>query len=167
MGDRIVVMKDGVVQQIDTPIAIYQRPANAFVASFVGSPPMNFLPCTLGREGERLVLRGTAFEIPIMGELRSAFGNVIAADLTLGVRPEDVTVSSDPTFRNGKPTLNAIVDVVELLGPEKHLVLATGDGTLTARVSSENQVRVGEHVVIGIDPKRIHAYNAATGLAYC
>jgi multiple sugar transport system ATP-binding protein len=161
MGHRIVVMKDGVVQQVASPQAVYDRPANQFVAGFIGSPAMSFLPCRLEADNGTLYARGRSFSVRIPDERRTTLGTVNADAVTLGVRPEDISLHAD-----GAGSLNAVVDVVEPLGSE-HVLYFTCDGErVTARASAESTAASGDAIALGINPKRMHLFDTATGAAY-
>ncbi len=163
MGHRIVVMKDGVVQQVATPKDVYDRPANQFVAGFIGSPTMSFLPCHLEAEGDALYARGASFSVRIPDQ-RRAILNAIKADhaaVTLGVRPEDILLHADAAG-----SIPAVVDVVEPLGSENVLYLTCEGERLTARASAESTVAMGDAIALGINANRMHLFDAASGAAY-
>jgi multiple sugar transport system ATP-binding protein len=161
MGHRIVVMKDGVVQQVASPQAVYDRPANQFVAGFIGSPAMSFLPCRLEADNGTLYARGRSFSVQIPAERRTALGAANADAVTLGVRPEDISLHADAAG-----SLNAVVDVVEPLGSE-HVLYFTCDGErVTARASAESTAASGDAIALGINPNRMHLFDTATGAAY-
>jgi multiple sugar transport system ATP-binding protein len=162
MGDRIVVMKDGEIQQIDTPKRLYDAPKNTFVASFIGSPSISFLSCRARRDGERTVLESPNFSLELPAAARAALDGH-AGDLSLGVRPEDVRIV--PGAQNG--SIATTVDVVEPLGPEQILYLLAGDQKLTARAPSELDVRAGEKLNVALNLERVHVFDSASGLAYC
>jgi multiple sugar transport system ATP-binding protein len=161
MGHRIVVMKDGIVQQVASPQAVYDRPANQFVAGFIGSPAMSFLPCRLEADNGTLYARGRSFSVRIPDERRATLGTVNADAVTLGVRPEDISLHADAAG-----SLNAVVDVVEPLGSE-HVLYFTCDGErVTARASAESTAASGDAIALGINPKRMHLFDSDTGAAY-
>ncbi|MDB5027535.1 MAG: sugar transporter ATP-binding protein [Candidatus Eremiobacteraeota bacterium] len=161
MGHRIVVMKDGVVQQVATPKEIYDRPANQFVAGFIGSPTMSFLPCKIEAEGDELYARGTSFKVRIPNERRAVFAGAKSNSVVLGVRPEDVSLNA-----NGAGTIPAIVDVVEPLGSEQVLYFNCDGTTVTARASAEATVASGDAISLGINANRMHLFDTLTGAAY-
>jgi multiple sugar transport system ATP-binding protein len=161
MGHRIVVMKDGIVQQVASPQAVYDRPANQFVAGFIGSPAMSFLPCRLEADNGTLYARGRSFSVRIPDERRATLGTVNADAVTLGVRPEDISLHADAAG-----SLNAVVDVVEPLGSE-HVLYFTCDGErVTARASAESTAASGDAIALGINPNRMHLFDSDTGAAY-
>jgi multiple sugar transport system ATP-binding protein len=161
MGDRIVVMKDGEIQQIDTPKRLYDSPKNAFVASFIGSPSISFLDCSARSEGDRTVLESPNFSLQLPQAVRAAL-NGAAKDLRLGVRPEDVRIAPAPEAG----TISTIVDIVEPLGPEQILYLLAGDQKIVARAPSQLDVRVGEKLDVALNLERIHVFDSQTGLAH-
>jgi multiple sugar transport system ATP-binding protein len=164
MGDRIVVMKDGLVQQVAAPKEIYDHPANKFVASFIGSPPMNFLDAELQMKGDTALLSGPAFAFSINGTSAAKLTNLPSRSVTLGVRPEDVIVSNG----SGGTGMRSRVDVVETLGAEQHLFLMA-DGSshaLLARVNSDFNAQIGDQVNAAIDPSKLHVFDRESGAAY-
>jgi multiple sugar transport system ATP-binding protein len=165
MGDRIVVMKDGIVQQVAAPKEIYDHPANKFVASFIGSPPMNFLDAELQMNGDTATLSGPAFVFSINGTSAHKLANLPSRNVTLGVRPEDVIVTNGAGTGTG---MRSRVDVVETLGAEQHLFLMA-DGSshaLLARVNSDFNAQIGDQVSATIDPSKLHVFDRESGTAY-
>jgi multiple sugar transport system ATP-binding protein len=143
MGDRIVVLRDGRVQQIAAPIEIYNNPRNAFVAGFIGSPPMNFLRCRVVENGGvRLTFeQGSASDAAIEGPLRDALG--AAADgrtVLVGIRPEDVRPEPPAA---GAPVAKVLgtVEAVELMGAEQFVTVRAGDASIIARLEPDVLVR--------------------------
>jgi len=147
MGDRIVVIRDGRVQQIASPHEIYTAPANAFVAGFLGSPPMNFVTCTIAANGEpaRLTCPGgpdgtSLFEATLDGPAADAIGRTESGrSVLVGVRPEDIR-THPPADGSPAAAVHATVEVVEFLGDEQFVNLRAGTTALVARV--EPDVRV-------------------------
>ncbi len=146
MGDRIVVMERGAVQQVDAPRVIYERPANRFVATFMGSPPMNLID---GR------VDGGVFHAP-HDTLSFPLARLGDRPVTIGVRPEHLRPSPNGTIR-------ARVELVEPLGPEALLHVRFADGALTARVSPDAAPSIGSEVTLGIDLDQVHTFDPATG----
>ena len=157
MGDRIVVMKDGEIQQIDTPLKLYHEPVNRFVAGFIGSPPMNFLTGEITQE-EGLSWVATGARIPV-GEHVEKLGHRVGHKVDLGVRPEILLpVSSGGHFA-------ATVEVVEPMGAETFLHLKVGDVPVSARVSAETQLRYGDAASLTTDVSKLQFFDVDTGLA--
>lgn len=138
MGDRIVVMNEGVVQQNDAPLTLYNEPVNLFVAGFLGSPPMNFLSGTLKQDGDKIrfsEIEGGTIDVAFPANERPSVREFIGKEMILGIRPEDLEVA---TFsrKEGKSLgigFPAIVDIVEPMGAETNLYLQTGAHTLVCR----------------------------------
>jgi multiple sugar transport system ATP-binding protein len=138
MGDRIVVMNDGLVQQTDAPLVLFNEPVNLFVAGFLGSPPMNFVSGTLKQDGDKMrftEIEGGTIDVRFPAAERSAARDFIGRNVILGIRPEDLEVA---TFsrKEGKAAgsgFPAIVDLVEPMGAETNLYLQTGAHTLVCR----------------------------------
>ncbi len=146
MANRIVLMKGGVVQQVGTPAEIYATPANTFVATFVGSPPMNLFKGHIG--GAQF--RG-AFDIAVPAR-------VTPGDVTLGIRPEHVEIGE----AGDKDGLAATIDVIERVGPDAYLRLTTQTGaTVTARVDGASRAGEGERVALHLPPARLCFFDAA------
>jgi multiple sugar transport system ATP-binding protein len=158
MGDRIAILNDGRLQQIDTPLECYHEPANQFVAGFLGEPAMNFFDVTLA-DG---TLRGDAFEYPIGPEIRSAVGD--ATDLVLGIRPEDIELAERAA---GNHDFETVVDVVEPMGDENtvHLRFGESGASIIATVGGFTQVAPGDNVVVRIPEDAIHVFDRASGEA--
>jgi multiple sugar transport system ATP-binding protein len=161
MGHRIVVMKDGVVQQVAPPQEVYDRPANQFVAGFIGSPTMSFLPCRLEAEGDALFARGRAFSVRVPDERRAAVTAATTGAFTLGVRPEDIELHA-----NDAGSIPAVVDAVEPLGSEQVLYFNCEGAQVTARAPAQASIAMGDAIALGIDPRRMHLFDAASGAAY-
>jgi multiple sugar transport system ATP-binding protein len=161
MGHRIVVMKDGIVQQVAPPKEVYDRPANQFVAGFIGSPTMSFLSCGLVDESGNLYARGPSFSVRIPDERRASLAKANAANVLLGVRPEDVSLHADETG-----SIQAVVDVVEPLGSEQVLYFTCEGERVTARAPAEATINAGDAIALGINPKRMHLFDGTTGSAY-
>jgi multiple sugar transport system ATP-binding protein len=147
LGDRIVVMKDGEVQQIDTPMRLYERPANVFVAGFLGSPAMNFFE---GRVDGSHIAIGSAL-------LPAPQGTTLASEVLVGVRPEDLVLAPD-----GAGALEAKLEVVEPVGNEIFLNLRHDDRAIVMRVPPQALPETGSTLRIAIRPGRVHFFDAKT-----
>jgi multiple sugar transport system ATP-binding protein len=160
MGDRIVVMKDGIVQQVAPPQELYDRPANLFVAGFIGSPTMNFLKGTLSSDAK--VFDGGTFKVELPTSLSAAARAAAGKKVILGIRPEDV--EADPAFVESHPgaRVSAKVEVVEPLGSEIYLYLSTGENSITARVEPHLRFRAGENVTLALNTEKVHLFDAET-----
>jgi multiple sugar transport system ATP-binding protein len=164
MGDRIVVMKDGIVQQCDTPQRVYNHPSNMFVAGFIGSPAMNFLSGEIAEENNQLYFRAIGISILLPGgrfnELRDK--NLVGANVILGVRPEDL--HNEEVFASTYPeaTLDAKIEVVENMGSEVYLHISTSAGNLIARVNSRFQYHPGSELQLTMDMNKVHLFHSET-----
>jgi len=147
MGDRIAVMKDGILQQVAPPREIYDNPANMYVAGFIGSPNMNFIPVTVNGK----TAKASGFEI----ELPSAPG---IEKGVLGIRPEALTEHP----REGHGGLELKVEVVEVLGADQYLYGTVGGDTITARVDPKLKVTVGDRIRLGVDTRRLHLFDSVS-----
>ena len=162
LGQRIVVLDAGEIQQIDTPMALYERPANLFVAGFLGSPAMNLLRGTVLDEGTGLQLRCAGTNWPMESSETSApesWRAFAGKELIIGIRPEDLR----PVAAN-EPGIDAEVELVEPVGNEIFLNLRVGDQQLTARTPPRQLPEVGSTLRVACDSKRLHAFDPASGL---
>ena len=160
MGHRIVVMRGGEVQQVGPPQEVYDQPANTFVAAFLGSPRINLHPGTLDRSGSDVVFRSGDLAISLSPRLAHvARLNETAAEIALGIRPEDVRVLLDPFAhaRDDAP-LPAIVSLVEPVGSDLFVSVMTGDLAWTARAEARLPVVPGQRVGLALDLQRAHLF---------
>ena len=175
MGDRIVVMKDGYIQQIDTPNNLYQNPVNQFVAGFIGSPQMNFIDATLRKYDNKYVVEfgrsasrdeeGVTYSIEVPASKvtdEEALYPLIDNEVVLGVRPE--CIHDEPAFLAQATTgvVEAVVEVTEMMGAETYLYLDCVGIPLTARVSPRTTARTGDTIKVALDPNRIHIFDKET-----
>lgn len=161
LGQRIVVMNEGVVQQIDAPMRIYERPANLFVAGFLGNPAMNLLRGRLQADGP-FFIAGHDVRLPLSGA-RESLRDSVGTEVVAGIRPEDLRLVR--SIRNSdEPALEVVVDLVESVGNEAFLHARSGEWTLVARISPHDQPTPGSTVTLGAAPEKIHFFDAATGL---
>jgi multiple sugar transport system ATP-binding protein len=171
LGQRVAVMRDGRILQVDRPQALYAKPRNVFIAAFIGSPAMNLAEATV--EGDAVSFGG--LRVPLAGTRHPGGGRVV-----LGIRPESF---EDAAFAPGLPTISVQVEVVEELGSDSHVffhvdaapmtaeVLEASDEDLlvadralfTARVDARTRARVGERLELAVDPARFHFFHAETG----
>ncbi|MBO7484513.1 MAG: sn-glycerol-3-phosphate ABC transporter ATP-binding protein UgpC [Spirochaetaceae bacterium] len=143
MGDKIVVMKDGKIQQIGSPLYLYNHPINKFVAGFIGSPPMNFLTVKIVEKGGKLVADEGSFEVSPTEEQAKALKAYIGKEVFFGIRPEDLTYTTTPVASNN---MQMKISVIEPLGAETHLFLTTKTQSCVARCSPDNKYTIGETV---------------------
>ena len=159
MGDRIVVMKDGVIQQVDSPQNLYKHPQNMFVAGFIGSPQMNFLDADVKSKNGKIFLSLAENELDVTdsfaktNEIKEYFDKSVK----VGIRPEDVTVDDEFIAKNPDKVLTAKLEVSELMGSESYLYLDYSGQKLTARVAADSPAN--ETVELGILTDRIHLFD--------
>ena len=164
LGTRIVVMKDGVVQQIDSPQELYDHPYNKFVAGFMGSPQMNILNAKCGREGNQATLTFGGGTIKLDKEKSALLANYVGKEVSFGIRPEDV--HDEPEFIAANPdmVIDATIRVYEMLGAEVYLYFDIDDTNVTARVKPDTTARPGSQVKFALDIKKIHVFDNETEL---
>ena len=173
LGDRIVVMNKGHVQQIDTPMNLYDRPRNRFVAGFIGSPGMNFVDGVLIRtERMQFVAEPNAFTVDLPQDLSERMEGLEGRAVTIGIRPEDVSVfsGSGPTIFTGESTVvhtpitaPARLELVEELGNEAFVYATVGPYSITARVAPQPLPSTGEAITMAFDLAKAHFFDKATG----
>ncbi len=156
MGTRIVVMKDGLIQQVDSPINLYDKPVNKFVAGFIGSPAMNFM--VGGIEGGRI--RSANFDIKPQGELAQKLQAYEGKQVYVGVRPENFGLKGYTNIEENDNVVKATVEVVEPLGAETHIIASVGgDQNVVARVDPHANVQAGDTIELLCDLDYLHAFD--------
>ncbi len=161
MADRIVVMKDGLVQQVGSPLNIYDNPANLFVASFIGTPPMNFFRGRMTKEGDKLVFKEEFFKLQMPPEWKGSLSPYMDKDVVFGARPEDIG-SPEAENRAGMPKIKATVEVIEPMGAETYLYLNTGAQSFISRVDAHRKVSVGDKVELSVLMPKSHVFDAGS-----
>jgi multiple sugar transport system ATP-binding protein len=165
MGDRIVVMKDGVIQQVAAPLELYNEPANQFVAGFIGSPPMNFFPGRIEQQQGGVFFSGDAFAVRADEQAASRLQPYIGKPVQFGIRPENITDALFVSNPNPDHQLKARVEVVEPMGSEVYLYLRTGDHSFIARVDAHDKAQVNQEMTMVLDMKRAHFFDTDSGEA--
>ncbi len=161
MGDRIVVMKDGLVQQIDTPLNLYHHPKNKFVAGFIGSPAMNFVAGQIVRNGG-LQFAEETFQAQVSPPHVKVLSTLIGQPVIFGIRPEDIHLAEFSEGLPQKSPVSATVEVVEPMGNEIYLYLNTGSNNLVARVHARTEPAVGSRLACVFDMSKSHFFSAQT-----
>ena len=166
LGTRIVVMKDGIIQQVDTPQNLYEKPQNLFVAGFMGSPQMNFLDAIVEVVDDTAVLKvaGHFIPLPPAKSKKLIEGGYNGKTVTFGIRPEDVYDSEMMVEASPQSTFEATVKVYELLGAEVYLYFDLDEFQVTARVDPRTTARPGDVVKFAIDVEKIHIFDKETEL---
>ncbi|MBI4589807.1 MAG: TOBE domain-containing protein, partial [Candidatus Rokubacteria bacterium] len=160
LGDRVVVMKDGLVQQVGEPLEVYSKPRNKFVAGFIGSPAMNFIDSTIGDSAGALYAEAQGLRVKVPADRVSRLLPYKGQAVTLGIRPEDLREAS-----SGDPqdlVFEALVEVVEPLGSEILLDTKVGTHTIVARVDPTVRTRHHEKIRLAFIPERIHFFDNST-----
>jgi multiple sugar transport system ATP-binding protein len=163
LGDRVVVMKDGLVQQVGEPIDLYNQPANRFVAGFIGSPAMNFATITVSAADGALWASSDGMRIMVPAELAGRMSRYAGQQAVLGVRPEDLRIASagDPPDL----TFDAVVEVVEQLGSEILLDVAVGSTMMVASVEPTVRAKIRDKLRLALNPARLHFFDPVSEAA--
>ncbi|MBN1793527.1 MAG: sn-glycerol-3-phosphate ABC transporter ATP-binding protein UgpC [Candidatus Omnitrophica bacterium] len=162
MGDRIAVMKDGVVQQIDDPMTLYNKPVNRFVAGFIGTPPMNFMAGTIIKSGGKIYFDEGNFKVRVVDDMMDTLSPHLNRDIIFGLRSEDIY---DKLFVSEAPPENIIkvtVEVVEPMGSDVFIYLKTKKHSFTARVGGNNQPEVNQEIDLVFDMSKAHFFDPET-----
>ncbi len=179
MGTRIVVMKDGLIQQVDTPQNLYLYPGNLFVAGFIGSPQMNFIESKLLKEGDDFFVEfgtedtktraGVKYKIklPASKNKDGALDEYIGKEVIMGIRPEDVHNEEDLVAQFPDGIVEANVEVTELMGAETYLYMNCEEQNINARVSPTNTAKPGDRIKITLEPGKIHLFDKDTEKTIC
>ena len=164
LGTRIVVMKDGIVQQVDSPQNLYDKPCNLFVAGFMGSPQMNFLDATVVVDGEvaYLEIAGHSIPLPPAKSRKLIEGGYDGKIVTFGIRPEDVYDSEMYIETSPASVFESVVKVYELMGAEVFLYFDLEEFPITARVDPRTNARPGDNIRFAIDIEKIHVFDKET-----
>lgn len=168
MGSRIVVLKDGVVQQVDSPTNLYERPRNVFVAGFIGSPQMNFIEARLTEKNGKMVATYAGGETEMMPEKAALIKeqNYTGRDVLIGIRPERISVElSGDKDKNKALVDKALVEVTERLGSETYLFLSIKGNNIIARVNPELNFMVDDNVYFTFEKEHLHVFDKETEAA--
>ncbi|MCT4508118.1 MAG: sn-glycerol-3-phosphate ABC transporter ATP-binding protein UgpC [Tepidibacter sp.] len=164
MGDRIVVMKDGIVQQMDTPQELYQNPKNMFVAGFIGAPQMNLIEVSIDEENENIVASFNDVKIRIPmgnGEVLKKKG-YIGKNVFLGIRPEDIHMEDTFIEASKETAFNAKVEIQENMGAEIYVYLNVAGESVTARLNTRYKIEDDAEIVLAMDGDKIHLFDIDT-----
>jgi multiple sugar transport system ATP-binding protein len=163
LGDRVVVMRDGRVQQVGDPLELYNQPVNLFVAGFIGSPAMNFAEVRVAAENGSLWAESEGIRIKVPEPIAPRLGAYAGKQLTLGVRPEDLRIAGDADPKD--LSFDVAVEVIERLGSEILLDVAVGQTTMVAAVEPTVAARVHEQLRLVVNPNRLHFFDNETETA--
>ncbi|MBB4145744.1 ABC transporter ATP-binding protein [Rhizobium rhizoryzae] len=163
MGTRIVVMKGGDVQQVGAPLELYTKPANRFVAGFIGTPQMNFLDARIDAGSDGPVIIAETVRLPLSGKAAAALAASKATHCTLGVRPSDLHVLGTPGA--GPIIFDATIDMVEILGAVQVVHIRVGEQTMRAELPMRVPARPGETIRLAAEAEAFHVFDATSGVA--
>ncbi|PIQ88325.1 MAG: glycerol-3-phosphate ABC transporter ATP-binding protein [Candidatus Omnitrophica bacterium CG11_big_fil_rev_8_21_14_0_20_42_13] len=162
LGDRIAVMKDGILQQVDAPVDVYDRPKNKFVASFIGSPPMNFMSGRLIKKNGKIYFEEGRILVKIVDSMKNKLADFLNKEIIMGIRCENIY---DKLFVSDAPPENIVkasCEVIEPMGSEVYLYLNTGKHTFIARVGGHDKPQVGQDMELVFDMNKVHFFDKAT-----
>ncbi|MCX7024425.1 MAG: sn-glycerol-3-phosphate ABC transporter ATP-binding protein UgpC [Spirochaetes bacterium] len=160
MGDKIVVMKDGKVHQIGSPLYLYNHPINKFVAGFIGSPPMNFMNVKVVEQGGRIIIDEGSFKLVPAEEHQKLLKPYVGRDVSFGIRPEDLPYVEKPE----DSTIKAKVNVVEPLGAEIHIWARTANSQMVSRVPPHHLFKIGDDITFAPVMAKAHFFDCETEL---
>ena len=161
MGQRIVVMKDGLIQQVADPLTLYDQPSNRFVAGFIGTPPMNLFDGSIRANGALFFEGDGGLQLPIPEGMRGALSPYAGKPITLGVRPEDIGSAAAEQLA-GAPRFRAAVDVIEPMGSESYIYLRAGKNRFISRVDAHSKFSVGEEAAPAVFVDKAHFFDPET-----
>lgn len=162
LGDRIVVMKDGIIQQIADPINLYDKPVNKFVAGFIGSPPMNFIKGSIIKKDGKLYFNEGNFQVKIIDAMAPTISPYLNREVIFGIRPEDVYDKLFVSYAPSENTIKANCEVIEPMGSEVYLHLNTGKNSLIAKVGGHNRPTINQDMDLVFDMAKIHFFDKDT-----
>ena len=159
MGDRIVVMRNGIIQQVADPLTLYEKPTNKFVAGFIGSPPMNFMKGKVIKKNNAWFFDEGKMQVKIVDEMVPKLNAYLGKEVVFGIRPEDIY---DKLFVGDAPaenTLTATVEVIEPMGSEVYLYLNTGKHSFVARVDAHDRAEVNQDLEVVFNMANVHFFD--------
>jgi multiple sugar transport system ATP-binding protein len=162
MATRIAVINKGMLQQLDTPQMLYDRPDNMFVAGFIGAPAMNFFKAKLSRDGNKLFVVTDTFKVPVPADRLKAYSPFVDKPVVMGIRPEDIYNPAFVPTGISAAAVDAKVDVTELMGNEIFLYLVTGANSIVARVDPRTDFRIGDKVQVSFNMDKCHLFDPET-----
>ncbi|MCR4336322.1 MAG: glycerol-3-phosphate ABC transporter ATP-binding protein, partial [Candidatus Omnitrophica bacterium] len=162
LGDRIAVMKDGKVQQCADPMTIYDKPANKFVASFIGSPPINIMEGRIIKKDRRYYFDEGKIQVKIVERMHQALARYEGKDVSFGIRPEDIYDKLFVSESSPDNTVCATCEVVEPMGSEVYLYLSTGKHSFISRVGAHNRPEVNRDMDLVFDMNKVHFFDKQT-----
>jgi multiple sugar transport system ATP-binding protein len=165
MGDRIAVLADGILQQIDSPRNLYGKPNNIFVAGFIGSPSMNFFNATIVQEEGKMIVDTGDFRVEVPAEKQATFKDSVGKEIVFGIRPENIHVPQFTPPGIIAAPFEVTVEVVELLGHELNLFATSGKNSMVAVVDTRMDATVGDKIGLVMDMNQMHIFDKNTEMA--
>ena len=168
MGTRIVVMKDGFIQQIDSPQVLYEKPCNVFVAGFIGSPPMNFIDAKLEKAadgGLQLTFGNTTIKLPEAKAKQLENSEYIGKTVLMGIRPENIHDEAIMAGMTPECVVSAHVDLTEMMGAETYLYVTIEGTPFVARVNPRTTAKIGDQITLIFEGNRIHLFDKETEMS--
>jgi multiple sugar transport system ATP-binding protein len=162
MGDRIVVMKNGVIHQCADPMSIYDRPANKFVASFIGTPPINLMSGMIFKKDTKYYFDEGRFRVKVMDEMNGALARYAGREVVFGVRSEDIYDRLYVSEASPDNTVRVTCEVVEPLGSDVYLYLNSGKNSFMARVGAHNRPEINRDMEVVFDMQKVHFFDPET-----
>ena len=162
LGSRIAVMNDGIIQQFDEPLSVYDEPANKFVAGFIGSPPMNFLNGQIIRKDGKLYFDEGQLQVKIQERMYGKLKNYVDKAVVFGIRPENIFDKLFASAASPENTVRVKCEVIEPMGSENHILLSTDDNTLVAIVDAHDKPALGDYIEMVFDMNRVHFFDTDT-----
>ncbi|MDP2922827.1 MAG: sn-glycerol-3-phosphate ABC transporter ATP-binding protein UgpC [Candidatus Omnitrophota bacterium] len=162
LGDRIAVMKDGNLLQLNSPLNVYNNPVNKFVAGFIGSPPMNFMKGKVIKKNNALYFNEGNFQIKILEGMYNKLNNYIDKEIIFGIRPENIYDKLFASNATPENTVRVVCDVVETMGSENYIYLSTGKHICVCVADASNIPAIGSMIEVVFDMKRVHFFNSST-----
>ncbi|MDP2364064.1 MAG: ABC transporter ATP-binding protein, partial [Ignavibacteria bacterium] len=159
MGDRIVVMKDGIINQVDTPMNLYNKPVNQFVAGFIGSPAMNFIDSSVLGENE-VCSKDGKLKFSLTVKQKNHLKDYLNKEIIIGIRPENIRLENE--LKNSIE-LDVLIDVIEPMGNETFIYFEVEKNPCIARVKPSKELKVGEIIKLYIDPKSVYVFDKKLG----
>ncbi len=169
MADRIVVMKDGIIHQVDTPSNLYDHPCNMFVAGFIGTPQMNFIDATVTQKGDKLYAGFEKYEIllPERMQTNEQLKKYIDKQVVFGLRPEDFHAEKRFALKDNSNKIDLYVEIAEMMGAEIYVYSNIGDKKIIGKVPSSEKIRSNQDVTLYIDAERAHIFDPETEILIC
>ncbi|MBN2057671.1 MAG: sn-glycerol-3-phosphate ABC transporter ATP-binding protein UgpC [Candidatus Saganbacteria bacterium] len=159
LGQRIAVILNGELQQVENPLSVYSKPANRFVAGFIGSPQMNFVDGTISKQGDQYIFKCEGFELPVPKDVDHLLENYVGKDVVFGIRPEDIWDIPSSDWIKDKITLEGTVDFREIIGAETNVFLTVGKVPLASRVGGLCDATSGSKFKVVVNLSKLHFFD--------